>query len=227
LSACSERPGDVRIGAESLEPEHEPAGPSPCPWVVTFLKADRATATAVMARPPPYQASSCSVMSSIPAATRSAAPARLASWRLSMSLRGRSKRSYRERARSAAGQSVRRANLPTGSSMRYQSQSLSEWCRASRSVLGAARCPGRHDPAAVSAAGYCRPPPQRRRVGSSITPRGFVRSCGGARQARPDPHVGACFLCELGSTALRGALACAAARRAVGACRPINPLRRR
>jgi hypothetical protein len=29
LSACSERPGDVRIGAEFLEPEHEPAGPSP------------------------------------------------------------------------------------------------------------------------------------------------------------------------------------------------------
>ena len=138
-----------------------------CPWLVTFLKADRATATAVMARPPPYQASSCSVMSSIPAATRSAAPARLASWRLSLSLRGRSKRSYRERARTAAGQSVRRANLPTGSSMRYLSQSLSEWCRPSRSVPGAARCPGRRDPAAVSADGYCRPPPQRRRVGSS------------------------------------------------------------
>src|SRR4029077_670863 len=49
----------------------------------------------------------------------------------------------------------------------------------------------------------------------------------GRRQARPDPRVGACLLCELGSTALRGALACAAARRAVGACRSINPLRRR
>ena len=47
----------------------------------------------------------------------------------------------------------------------------------------------------------------------------------GHRQARPDPRVGACLLCELGSTALRGALACVAARRAVGACRPINPLR--